>query len=192
MSSPPFSSFEQEDKEEEEDEDEDLDDDSTTFNKQQSIRNKALKSAPMVVYKRQKSQGMLLETTTSEGLCDHVREIFMLSRQVYNEYEVRAMRKLLARKSHSQILKDELKKQLLIISNDKHPYYKAESFQSKASYETWKASYMYGLRHLMVNFDHVKLNETSESNSNMHVHVYMDKLKLFPKYYDLLVEQIFK
>jgi hypothetical protein len=42
--------------------------------------------------------------TTSEGLCDHVREIFGLSRQVFNDYQVKAMKKLLIRKSHPQVL----------------------------------------------------------------------------------------
>lgn len=41
--------------------------------------------------------------TTSEGLCDHIREIFGLSRQVFNDYQIRAMKKLLIKKSHSQV-----------------------------------------------------------------------------------------
>lgn len=41
--------------------------------------------------------------TTSEGLCDYVREIFGLSRQLFNDYQVKAMKKLLIRKSHSQV-----------------------------------------------------------------------------------------
>lgn len=41
--------------------------------------------------------------TTSEGLCDHLREVFDLDRQVYNDYQVKAMRKLLIRKSHGQV-----------------------------------------------------------------------------------------
>ena len=42
--------------------------------------------------------------TTSEGLCDHIREIFGLSRQIFNDYQVRAMKKLLIRKSHPQVV----------------------------------------------------------------------------------------
>lgn len=42
--------------------------------------------------------------TTSEGLCDHIREIFGLSRQVFNDYQVKAMKKLLIRKSHPQVI----------------------------------------------------------------------------------------
>lgn len=41
---------------------------------------------------------------TSEGLCDHVREIFNLDRHEYNIYQVKAMRKLLSSKSHPQVL----------------------------------------------------------------------------------------
>jgi hypothetical protein len=41
--------------------------------------------------------------TTSEGLCDHIREIFGLNRQVFNCYQIRAMKKLLIKKSHSQV-----------------------------------------------------------------------------------------
>lgn len=41
--------------------------------------------------------------TTSEGLCDHIREIFNLSRQVFNDYQVRAIKKLLSRNSHQQV-----------------------------------------------------------------------------------------
>ena len=41
---------------------------------------------------------------TSEGLCDHVREIFKLERQEYNTYQVKAMRKLLTSKSHPQVI----------------------------------------------------------------------------------------
>jgi hypothetical protein len=70
-----------------------------------------------------------LETTTSEGLCDYVRELFDLDRQIYNDYQVRAMRKLLIRKSHTQILKEELQKQIHLIENDFHPFYKSDSFQ---------------------------------------------------------------
>jgi hypothetical protein len=40
---------------------------------------------------------------TSEGLCDHVREIFNLDRHEYNIYQVKAMRKLLSSKSHPQV-----------------------------------------------------------------------------------------
>lgn len=42
--------------------------------------------------------------TTSEGLCDHIREIFNLKRQVFNEYQVKAMKRLLIQKSHSQVI----------------------------------------------------------------------------------------
>ena len=41
--------------------------------------------------------------TTSEGLCDHIREIFELNRQVFNDYQIRAMKKLLTKKSHPQV-----------------------------------------------------------------------------------------
>ena len=41
--------------------------------------------------------------TTSEGLCDHIREIFDLTRQVFNDYQIRAMKKLLIKKSHPQV-----------------------------------------------------------------------------------------
>ena len=41
--------------------------------------------------------------TTSEGLCDHIREIFGLNRQVFNDYQIKAMKKLLIKKSHSQV-----------------------------------------------------------------------------------------
>lgn len=41
--------------------------------------------------------------TTSEGLCDYIREIFGLSRQLFNDYQVKAMKKLLTRKSHPQV-----------------------------------------------------------------------------------------
>ena len=41
--------------------------------------------------------------TTSEGLCDHVREIFGINRQMFNEYQVKAMRKLLYKKLHAQV-----------------------------------------------------------------------------------------
>ena len=41
--------------------------------------------------------------TTSEGLCDHVREIFSINRQVFSEYQIKAMKKLLAKKSHAQV-----------------------------------------------------------------------------------------
>lgn len=41
--------------------------------------------------------------TTSEGLCDYIREIFGLSRQLFNDYQVKAMKKLLIRKSHPQV-----------------------------------------------------------------------------------------
>lgn len=40
---------------------------------------------------------------TSEGLCDFVREIFSLDRQVFNDYQVRALKKLLLKKSHAQV-----------------------------------------------------------------------------------------
>ena len=42
---------------------------------------------------------------TSEGLCDHVREIFNLDRHEYNIYQIKAMRKLLTSKSHSEVQK---------------------------------------------------------------------------------------
>ena len=41
--------------------------------------------------------------TTSEGLCDHVREIFAINRHVFSEYQIKAMKKLLSRKSHAQV-----------------------------------------------------------------------------------------
>ena len=41
--------------------------------------------------------------TTSEGLCDHIREIFGLNRQIFNDYQIKAMKKLLIKKSHSQV-----------------------------------------------------------------------------------------
>jgi hypothetical protein len=41
--------------------------------------------------------------TTSEGLCDHVREIFDISRQAFNDYQMNAMKKLLMRRSHPQV-----------------------------------------------------------------------------------------
>ncbi|RNA16656.1 hypothetical protein BpHYR1_004915 [Brachionus plicatilis] len=41
--------------------------------------------------------------TTSEGLCDHIRELFSLKRQVFNEYQVKAMKRLLLKKSHPQL-----------------------------------------------------------------------------------------
>ena len=46
--------------------------------------------------------------TTSEGLCDHIREIFNLKRQVFNEYQVKAMKRLLIQKSHPQVFFDEV------------------------------------------------------------------------------------
>ena len=67
--------------------------------------------------------------TTSEGLCDYVREIFNLSRSVFNEYQMKAVRKLLTRKSHAQILKEELRKQHHLIQTDRHPIYKLQNFQ---------------------------------------------------------------
>lgn len=67
--------------------------------------------------------------TTSEGLCDYVREIFNLSRSVFNEYQMKAVRKLLTRKSHAQILKEELRKQHRLIQTDRHPIYKLQNFQ---------------------------------------------------------------
>jgi len=67
--------------------------------------------------------------TTSEGLCDYVREIFNLSRSVFNEYQMKAVRKLLTRKSHAQILKEELRKQHRLIQADRHPIYKLQNFQ---------------------------------------------------------------
>ncbi len=42
---------------------------------------------------------------TSDGLCDHVREIFNIDRHEYNIYQVKAMRKLLVTKSHPQVIK---------------------------------------------------------------------------------------
>ena len=53
--------------------------------------------------------------TTSEGLCDYIREIFGLSRQLFNDYQVKAMKKLLIRKSHPQVL--YLKQQTRIYLN---------------------------------------------------------------------------
>jgi hypothetical protein len=44
--------------------------------------------------------------TTSEGLCDFVRELFYLDRPVFNEYQIKALKKLLLRKSHSQVSRD--------------------------------------------------------------------------------------
>ncbi len=41
--------------------------------------------------------------TTSEGLCDHIREIFNINRQIFNEYQVKAMKKILSKKSHPQV-----------------------------------------------------------------------------------------
>ena len=40
---------------------------------------------------------------TSEGLCDYVREIFNLNRQEFNNYQVKAMKKLLLSRSHPQV-----------------------------------------------------------------------------------------
>lgn len=48
--------------------------------------------------------------TTSEGLCDYIREIFDLSRQLFNDYQVRAMKKLLIRKSHPQVRSIRIKR----------------------------------------------------------------------------------
>ncbi len=67
--------------------------------------------------------------TTSEGLCDYVREIFNLSRSLFNEYQMKAVRKLLTRRSHAQILKEELRKQYRLIQTDRHPIYKIQNFQ---------------------------------------------------------------
>jgi hypothetical protein len=41
--------------------------------------------------------------TTSEGLCDHVREIFDISRQAFSDYQIKAIKKLLMRRSHPQV-----------------------------------------------------------------------------------------
>ena len=41
--------------------------------------------------------------TTSEGLCDFVRELFSLDRQVFNDYQVRVLKKLLLKTSHQQV-----------------------------------------------------------------------------------------
>ena len=41
--------------------------------------------------------------TTSEGLGDFIREIFSIDRTVYNEYQVKAMKMLLSKKSHAQV-----------------------------------------------------------------------------------------
>jgi hypothetical protein len=41
--------------------------------------------------------------TTSEGLCDFVRELFSLNRQVFNDYQIKVLKKLLFKKSHQQV-----------------------------------------------------------------------------------------
>jgi hypothetical protein len=41
--------------------------------------------------------------TTSEGLCDFLREIFFLSRSTFNDYQIKALKKLLFRKSQAQV-----------------------------------------------------------------------------------------
>lgn len=52
--------------------------------------------------KSKKNQMNELETT-SEGLCDYIREIFYLNRQGFSEYQNKAMKKLVVRKSHPQV-----------------------------------------------------------------------------------------
>lgn len=41
--------------------------------------------------------------TTSEGLCDFVRELFSINRQIFNDYQVKVLKKLLFKKSHQQV-----------------------------------------------------------------------------------------
>jgi hypothetical protein len=41
--------------------------------------------------------------STSEGLCDFLREIFFLNRQTFNDYQIKALKKLLLRKSQAQV-----------------------------------------------------------------------------------------
>ena len=153
--------------------------------------------------------------TTSEGLCDHVREIFSINRQVFSEYQIKAMKKLLAKKSHAQVscppscstyfqvqqkselfsvfqtLKEELLKQVHIIETDQHPYYKKENFQSAASYETFKDRLLSNLRNLMNNFSHVQVEDAEPQKNPAQVTKYISKLQHFVLYYEKLVEIIF-
>jgi len=153
--------------------------------------------------------------TTSEGLCDYVREIFNLSRSVFNEYQMKAVRKLLTRKSHAQILKEELRKQHRLIQADRHPIYKLQNFQvflffyfknekwlvdifwlifilkSQKSFETWKEKYLRHLEVLLKNLDHVPIDEEANASEETLVK-YIEKLKRIPVQYEKLVVQIFR
>jgi hypothetical protein len=41
--------------------------------------------------------------TTSEGLCDFVRELFCIDRPKYNAYQMQVLKKILFKKSHPQV-----------------------------------------------------------------------------------------
>jgi hypothetical protein len=132
--------------------------------------------------------------TTSEGLCDHIREIFCLSRQVFNDYQVKAMKKLLIRKSHPQILKEELLKQQFIVQNEKHPVYKRDMFQSSKCFEYWKSQQLANLNGLIENFSHIQIDadESKYLYTSESIVKYSDKLSSFASFYDQLVGYIFK
>ena len=133
--------------------------------------------------------------TTSEGLCDHVREIFGVDRSSFNEYEVRAMRRLLVRKSHSQILKEELRRQELVIERDKHPFYRRECFQSDKCYALWKQRAAHRVRSMLAgSFAHVHVDEEEDLvRDQVLLDQYASKLHKFASvFYDKLVKQIFR
>lgn len=128
---------------------------------------------------------------TSEGLCDHVRELFSLNRHEFNIYQVKAMRKLLSSQSHQQIIKEELMRQHFIVENNQHPYYKREKFQSELSYSTWKDRCLASLNNIMKNFENIYINNKVLKNEEVK-QKYIFRLNLFPTYYESLVSLVFK
>ncbi|CAF1116815.1 unnamed protein product, partial [Brachionus calyciflorus] len=130
-----------------------------------------------------------LETTT-EGLCDHIREIFNLKRHVYNEYQVKAMNRLLTQKSHPQILKEEIQMQIHVLENHLHPYYKKDNFQSELCYSIWKNRKLVELIKIMKKFEHISLENDEIKKEKLEK--YIEKLNSFPRFYEKLVQQIFK
>ena len=89
----------------------------------------------------------------------------------------------------TKVVKEELEKQIYILDNDLHPYYKKENFQSIACFEAWKSSTLSFLLKSIENFSHVQvlcsLDQTTESK-------YIDKLKSHMDYYERILNQIFK
>ncbi len=58
-------------------------------------------------------------------------------------------------------------------------------------YEAWKERFIYNLENLLRNLHHIP-SDDSEINDDKIILKYIEKLNLFPDYYENLVYQIFK